>query len=508
MKSKSVQPIVIFIGILMSLNLVPLTNAQPYGGAYFTSIKVIHAGGEIELVNGRTAKVYDNLPMLINLRFYNENLEPSANLYTKVYIDNELQHTSGDYHILKGRSGSDIWLVSSSGPAIQRWKVELWWGSNLEDAKEFDVWVVKLLVSDWSPAPLTVEKGKTAPSSWPINFKNDGNDNMGNVSISVVDPAGLEITPQSQNLDNVITEETKSTSFSVTAPFTLTTGPRTVKLQITYDDFMGISHAEIFSASVDVTKLSTSITLSVEPSRIKKDDPCTITAKLVAGNGNPMANQTISFSVEATSIGSVNTDSFGNAVKTYTANVDAGTYVISASFGGSADYEASTKTTDINVEPFKTTLTLEVLSAFTLKATLKDEKGNPLQTMDVEFQISEENVWKRIGSAKTDPRGIASIEHEPSTAGTFKIKAIFAGTKNYEASSAIAELIAKKSIVLKLGIIMVVAVTIVALLVFARKRGMKIPFVGRKEEIGERNVEGGMKNGKGQEAEEAKKDTI
>lgn len=492
MKSRNILLIAISIGILISTsNLVPLASAQPYLGARFTSIKVTHAGDVIELIdNIRTAKVYlDNQPMSVTLRFINENLEPEANLYTKIYIDDTLENTSDNKLTPMGMSNFTTWSTTPSSPAIQRWKVELWSGDNLEDAKEFDVWVVELYVDNWSPAPLTVEKGKIAPSSWSISFKNGGNDNMENALIRVVDFVGLQITPISENLDNIIVGETKSISFSVTAPFTLTIGPRTVAFRIAYSDFRGISHTETMQASVNVAKLSTNITLSVEPSSVKKDGLCRIIAKLVDGNGNPMVNQMISFSVEGAPIGSANTDSSGNAVKEYTANVDAGTYVISASFGGDADYENSTKTTNLTVKPFETTLALDVPSTMveepvTIKATLKDEKGIPLQNVDVEFQISEENVWKMIGSAKTDSNGIASIEYKPTTGGTLKIRAVFAGTTNYEESSAIADLVIGESIALKLGIAVVaVAVVLIAILILAKRRGMKIPFIERRGEI-------------------------
>jgi len=422
--------------------------------------------------------------MSATFRFLNENLGPEANLYTKIYIDGTLENTSDNKLTPMGMSNFTTWSTTPSIPVIQHWKVELWWGDNLEDTKEFDVWVVDLHVDDWSPAPLTVEKGKIAPSSWSITFKNGGNDNMENVLIRVVDFAGLQITPTSENLGNIIVGETKSISFSVTAPLTLTIGPCTVTFRIAYSDFRGISHTETMQASVNVAKLSTSITLSVEPPSVEKDGLCRIIAKLVDGNGNPMANQMISFSVEGAPIGSVNTDSSGNAVKEYTANVDAGTYVISASFGGDADHENSTKTTNLIVK-FETTLTLEVPSAtlgelVTIRATLKDEKDKPLPNMDVEFQINEEN----IGSAKTDSSGVASIEYKPTTAGTLKIRAIFAGVTNYEASSAIADLVVGESIALKLGVaVAAVVIVFVGLLIYARKRGMKIPFIGRREEI-------------------------
>ena len=492
MKSKSVPLMALFIGILMSsLSLVPLANAQTDQGARFVNIKVIHYRpdnndiySKTELINGGTARVYDSNNVDISFVVYNENLFPT-NLNTKTYIDNVLQR-SDNITAPKTENTTFAWSTTLFGPVTQHWKVELWWENNLEDVKEFDVWVVKLFVENWSPASLTVEKGKIAPSSWSISFKNGGNDEMDNVSISIVDLAELQITPTSQNLGNVIAGGTSPTSFSVTAPFTLPTGQRTVKFQVTYYDFMGIPHTENMSASVNVDRLSTSIILGVTPSRVKKGDPCTITAQLVDGNGSPIANQEISFFVEMTSIGSVNTDPSGYAVKPYTANLDAGSYAINASFAETVDYKQSSATANLIV-PFKTTLVLDAPSSamvgdiVKIMATLKDEENRPLENMDVVFQINGNS----IGDNKTNSSGIASIEYKPSTAGTFKVQAIFAETTNYEnSSSQVAELVVGESIALKLGItVAVVAVVIVALLFFAKKRGMKIPFIGRKEEI-------------------------
>jgi hypothetical protein len=358
LKCRSIPLIAVFIGILMSLNLVPLANAQPYENAKFENIKIIHTypdgrSDNFELVNGGTARVYDNDNLWIYLFCKNENL-PTANLYTKTYVDNTLQRTYYiPYPILTGLMGIDAWSTTLAGPDNQRWTVELWWDNNgeniLEDDVEFNVWVVKLFIGEnnWLPASLNVEKGKTTPTPWSINFKNGGNDEMDDVSISVTDSDGLQIAPTSENFAIINAGETKSTSFSVTAPFTSTMGAHTVKFQIVYHDFMGISHAENMEASVNVTRLSTRII--IEPLSVKIGDSCTITAKLVDGNGDPIANQTISFSVENTPIGSDNTDSSGNAVISYTASA-VGTYVVSAAFDGTENYAPSSETANLVVE--------------------------------------------------------------------------------------------------------------------------------------------------------------
>ena len=54
---------------------------------------------------------------------------------------------------------------------------------------------------------------------------------------------------------------------------------------------------------------------------------------------------------------------------------------------------------------------------------------------DLDFYIYEENAWKKIGTAKTDSNGVASLEYTPTSTGTFQAKAMFSGTTNYAQSS-------------------------------------------------------------------------
>lgn len=95
---------------------------------------------------------------------------------------------------------------------------------------------------------------------------------------------------------------------------------------------------------------------------------------------------------------------------------------------------------ETKLEQTNTILTIDVPSAMkgkpvTIQAILGDENGNPIQNVDVDFQIYEDGSWKEIGSAKTDSSGIASISYTLLTTGTFQVKAIFKGTTNYAQSS-------------------------------------------------------------------------
>jgi len=590
MKSKNRNGLTfaLFIALVVSsLSLLSETKAQPYYDAYFTSIMVTDGNDVIELISGGTAKVYDGQTAWKNLTFYNEACGVfGANLYTKIYVNDTLSGTSTERYVLKGTYSNDNWYSTEYGPALYEYKVELWWDSSgthyLEDGNYFNIKVVKLFVSDWSPSTLSVEKGKTIASTLPISFKNGGNDYMYDASISVIDSDGLTISPDTQNLQNIASGGTKSTSFSVTAPTTATLGTHTVSFEISYNDFRGVSHSETKTASIDVTKLSTSIDLSLEPSSLKIGASTTITAKLTDGNNVALANKEISFSIGTTSIGTAMTDSSGNAVKTYTADVDAGTYTIKSSYAGSTDYGSSSATSNLIVNLLDTTLTINapsvkveatatitttlkdengnpiseasidcylyeddtwtkissettdavgeasitrtfdtagdyqikivyagstnhnnvdatatlIISQFTttltidvpsatqgkecsLKATLKDEEGNPLQNIDVDFCIYEDNDWKKIGSAKTDSNGVASLSYSPSTLGTFQVKAMFGGTTNCaESSSTSTSLNVATDYTLyyvAAGITAAVIISIVGYIVFRRRKKMVTP---------------------------------
>ena len=73
----------------------------------------------------------------------------------------------------------------------------------------------------------------------------------------------------------------------------------------------------------------------------------------------------------------------------------------------------------VNAQPTPTSLTLAVSSPpqgkpfwskCTMEATLKDENGNPLPNMDIHFSECG-SARERIGTAKTDSNGVASLTY-------------------------------------------------------------------------------------------------
>lgn len=89
-----------------------------------------------------------------------------------------------------------------------------------------------------------------------------------------------------------------------------------------------------------------------------------------------------------------------------------------------------------------TTISPGTLSAIqkktsTFKATLKDEKGNPVIGANLTFYCYENGVWKTVGYVLTDANGNASISYIPATAGELQIKIVYLGGEMYVESSSV-----------------------------------------------------------------------
>jgi DMSO/TMAO reductase YedYZ molybdopterin-dependent catalytic subunit len=188
--------------------------------------------------------------------------------------------------------------------------------------------------------------------------------------------------------------------------------------------------------SITVVPLGTNIALTHQPSSPKRDASTNITAKLTDDNNVPLRNQTIDFMIGTTSLGFVNTDSSGYAVKAYLVTVDAGTYVIKASYNGSTDYGSSKASSTVVVRPQNTTQIINAPSAktgetATITSTLKDENGNPVTDANIIFYLFENNIWLTIGTATTNSVGEAYTSQTFNTTGSYEIKAAYTGSTNY-----------------------------------------------------------------------------
>jgi hypothetical protein len=419
------------------LSSVEISCGDP--GAAFTHIYVTHGNGIVDLVEGGTAKIYVGQTPKINLTAYNPDLGIfGADLYTKL---NDV--SSGKQYVWRGSSATWYWYWTSpaSRAGTYSYTAQLWWDNGgtqvLQDTKTFSILVVELKISDWQPSPTTVFRGSTTPTRLTVSFKNGGNDYMYNVKLEVIDTAGLNFPSQLDYLGSIAAGASKSSEFYVTAPATKPVGSYTVRFRISYDDFRGITHTEEKTATIDVPPTPTKLTLS-HASSITYGDTVQLTAYLYDVDNKPLSSQTIRFLVNGSLIGTAVTDSSGRATYTISSILDAGTYLIQADFQPTEDYHGSTtQPSTLLVQKMKTTVNL--LYVYGLKigvetqisAVLRDSRQNALPSQTISFYLDN----ALIGTSVTDQTGTASIRYTPRTAGTYTLKAVFSGSKNYDRSS-------------------------------------------------------------------------
>jgi hypothetical protein len=171
----------------------------------------------------------------------------------------------------------------------------------------------------------------------------------------------------------------------------------------------------------------------------------TLTATLISTVTNQgISGETVSFTLDGTSVGTATTNSSGVATLPGVATTDAaGTHTgaVGVSFAGNTSFSASTGTGDLTVSKASTSLgsvsgTASFGGTATLKATLTSSVTNKgISGESVSFTLDGTSV----GSATTDSNGVATLTGVATSdaAGTHTgvVVASFAGDSNYAAAS-------------------------------------------------------------------------
>ena len=200
----------------------------------------------------------------------------------------------------------------------------------------------------------------------------------------------------------------------------------------------GASYTESLNTSVLVTKLGTILEMNAKPQEFKKDGSTIINATLLDDNANPVAAQTLNFYNETHFMGSLTTDSNGNAQMKYT-GVDVGVHALSVSYNESAGYLSSISAIYITVDKLGTNISASFTPSkekmVMVSATLEDENGKSVGNTVIDFQVFDHNNWSDFGSASTNLEGLASVAYTPSSDGLLKVRAVFNGTAEYVGSA-------------------------------------------------------------------------
>jgi hypothetical protein len=199
------------------------------------------------------------------------------------------------------------------------------------------------------------------------------------------------------------------------------------------------------SLTMTVSKIASSLSLTVAPATITIQQKTTLTATLQDESAKSIPNSNIDFylvnGTQWTKIGTSPTGSSGLASLDYTPTIT-GSLAIRANYSGSYKYMASmSDQMSLAVNTLATNLALvvpakgKINQQVTLVATLQDANQKAVSGATVQFTSSVSGVDTGIGSATTDLNGAAKIPFTPSNVTTYTIKAKFVTDATYAASS-------------------------------------------------------------------------
>ena len=241
----------------------------------------------------------------------------------------------------------------------------------------------------------------------------------------------------------VVTTGTGSEVFTSAAVTLSSLAAGTYAVQAAYsgDNIYAPSSSQILSQVVqESTASATATALSASALQITAGQPETFTAKVTSSGGTPAGS--VSFYDGAALLGTVNLGANGTAALT-TSSLGVGSHPVSAAYGGSSSFEASTSAVvNVSVQAAPKASTSTVLSssanpaaagsAFALSATVKSTSaGTPTGTVTFE-NVSSAPV-SVLGSAAVQ-NGVAAL-NLTLPAGSYQITASYGGDTNYAASS-------------------------------------------------------------------------
>lgn len=195
------------------------------------------------------------------------------------------------------------------------------------------------------------------------------------------------------------------------------------------------------TGTLTVNKAATSVTIgaySISPG-VTKNLSATLKRKT---DKTPLSGQTITFSVDGSTIGTATTDATGKAILSYTSDetYTAGSHALTAAFAGATDYSASTGTATLTVTKAPAKIvgaslsgragaTITFLAVLTRKTDTAGINGRT-----VRFQVDGVDA----GSAITFANGYALMNYTipaEATKGAHAIGYYFDGDAYYSSSS-------------------------------------------------------------------------
>ena len=201
-----------------------------------------------------------------------------------------------------------------------------------------------------------------------------------------------------------------------------------------------INSNNISSVKAEIKELVASVIIASDLN-ILAGDSSNLQVILKDSNNQLLSNKTLTVIVDGESK-EVTTDDNGVA-KVSVKYSTSGTHYLTVSFAGDDDYKSSIKSSKIVVSKRATTLkapkaTLKVKKAKKISITLKSN-GKAVSSKKITIKVNGKTF-----SAKTNSKGIASVNVKVAKKGTFAYTAKFAGDGAYKSVSKTGKIVVKK----------------------------------------------------------------
>lgn len=432
---------------LVAYITVPTRVIATTSEAYFTSVLATDGNGSSQVLGGGTAKVYANQgPVWENTTFYNNiTTSPSSLFYEVIFVTsgiNTVSFTGTQVLVNQGSSGSFNWeMPGGFGAAgVVQIAIQLWLNTTIapiiEDTAQFNFFVVSLTVVGWTQSQVSVQRGLNIQTHLDFNFTNSGNDVMYNASLALMNSSGLQIQPFTVLLGNIGPSQTVGTHFMVSASGDAILGAHSATLSLYFFDFRSEPHQVTETSVIMVMRLGTQLRMDVNPASIKESDYSLIHVQLLDNNGNPVDDAPVNVTLGNFDQILLRTDSYGNAVYQYHADIGSGVYLLSSEYSGTDLFASSSAVTLLSVGSLGTSLTLttpttaKIGDTLIFAATLLDEIGQPVEGGNVTFLVN----GVVAGWVITDGTGAAVFYYFARANGVIHVKATFSGTDVYEGS--------------------------------------------------------------------------
>ena len=227
-----------------------------------------------------------------------------------------------------------------------------------------------------------------------------------------------------------------------TLPVTSSFSPGTYNLTATYNGSTedDASTSPPVAITIASTGVATTTTLRSSASQLTEGQPFSLSATVAASGGSGTPAGTVSFYLGQNKIG---TAALAGGVATFsvTSSFSPGTYILTASYAGSSEFDASTSPpVTLTIAPTGVTTTTTLRSSasqlaegqpFSLSATVATSSGSGTPSGIVSFYLGQ----NKIGAASL-AGGLATLPVTGSfSPGTYNLTASYAGGSGFDASN-------------------------------------------------------------------------